>query len=255
MVSLYHKGVQGALDVQWTSVKCGPERSGEFPLTRGIVIHNAYLAKPLGSQWFRGLMAGGSGKKKQVKGGVMKVEEDLILLTKPEELLLWLRLSESEISLTRRDARILTSYMEGHDYALAVRGNELVRKDVAEEQGEVVPYTLDEASDQVCEWNYELIEIAEKGMAESENFEDFTNHKNAYDALKEDEPYLDRMYMHTSFGRNTIEVVKKMVQEVAGDKLGELVENGIRAEITDDMASYAVSETDIEKTERWGRGR
>lgn len=143
--------------------------------------------------------------------------EDIISFEKSEELLLWVNMAKLDICLSKRDASIILSYMEGHDYALGVKDGNLVRMDVAEEQGEIVPYTLDEVIDDVCEWNYELMKDAVNGMANPNSFTDFCNYKDAYDALKEDEPYLDKMFMQTKFGRETIQLAQAMIKEVVGE--------------------------------------
>ena len=56
------------------------------------------------------------------------------------------------------DAAILLNYMEGHDYAIGIDSDgKMYRQDVAEENGEIEPYSIDDVIDTVCEWNYELI--------------------------------------------------------------------------------------------------
>ena len=48
--------------------------------------------------------------------------------------------------------------MEGHDYAIGIDSDgKMYRQDVAEENGEIEPYPIDDVIDTVCEWNYELI--------------------------------------------------------------------------------------------------
>lgn len=142
--------------------------------------------------------------------------EEVRKLEKPEELLAWVTAAQLEMNLSTKDAEVILSYMEGHDYELGIRGSELVRVDIAEESPEIVPYTMDEVIDLVCEWNYELIEEATNGMANPKDFVDFCNYKDTYDELKKDEIILDQMFMQTKFGKKVVAVAEKMIMEVVG---------------------------------------
>lgn len=84
--------------------------------------------------------------------------DENILFTKPEELVEWLENYDILMWLDIEDARLLFDYMEGHDYQIGVNtDNKMVRVDIAEENGEVLEYSIDEVISIVCEWNYELI--------------------------------------------------------------------------------------------------
>lgn len=138
--------------------------------------------------------------------------EDITTFQKPEDLCMWLRMNGSEVMVEEREAALLFRYMEGHDYRLGLDKNELVRQHIAEENGEIVPYSIDEVIDIVCEWNYELIEHATNGMANPDDFIDFCNYKETYDLLKEDEVLLDKMFARTLYGR---ELEKRIIDTIA----------------------------------------
>lgn len=139
--------------------------------------------------------------------------EDMTVFEKPEDLCKWLEIKNSDVKLEKHEASLLFNYMEGHDYQLGFDGNKLLRQDVAEENGEIVPYSIDDVIDVVCEWNYELIQDATNGMANPKDFVDFCNYKDAYDSLKEDETKLDAMFVRTRYGRKTLELIKNIITE------------------------------------------
>ncbi len=136
--------------------------------------------------------------------------EEMIEFQKPEDLCKWLQTNNSDVQVDESEAELLLRYMEGHDYQLGFDKNKMLRQDVAEENGERVSYSIDEVIDIVCEWNYELLEHAANGMANPKDFIDFCNYKDAYDLLKEDEVFLDRMFARTLYGR----VVEKKVETI-----------------------------------------
>lgn len=139
--------------------------------------------------------------------------EEMFVFQKPEELCKWLEVRNSDVKLEKHEASLLFNYMEGHDYRLGFDGNKLLRQDVAEENGEIVPYSIDDVIDLVCEWNYELIQDATNGMANPKDFVDFCDYKDAYDSLKEDETKLDAMFVRTRYGRQTLELIKNIITE------------------------------------------
>lgn len=63
------------------------------------------------------------------------------------------------MNLSKEDVQILLNYMEGHDYAIGIWEDHMIRKDLSEEGGEVVEYTIDEVIDTVCEWNYVIFSV------------------------------------------------------------------------------------------------
>lgn len=134
------------------------------------------------------------------------MEQD-ITIESPVMLRMWLGFHRPEMQITDKDAEILLNYLEGHDYSLMIRNEELMRKDLAEENGEIEPYDIDDVIDAVCEWNYELMYDAREGMENPENFIDFCNYRETYNALKEDVPHLNALFGQTRYGRETKEMV------------------------------------------------
>lgn len=142
--------------------------------------------------------------------------DDLMVISKPEELLIMLNLTQADIHLELSEAELLLAYMEGSDYELGLRNGELVRHDIAEEPGEIEPYTMDEVIDTVCEWNYEMLEEAAKGMENPKDAEDYVQYKEAYDNLKSHEQMLDKMFQQTMYGSKTRTVTQDVMKKMFG---------------------------------------
>ncbi len=73
----------------------------------------------------------------------------------------------------------------------------MYRQDVAEENGEIEPYPIDDVIDTVCEWNYELILDADAHRNDPKDFKDYSEYQDKYDSLKADEKRLDRLFEKT----------------------------------------------------------
>ena len=85
---------------------------------------------------------------------------DVYEIKQPSELLITINALQSEIKLSKEDAQVILGYMQGHDFMLTLDDGKLMRVDISEENGQRVPYTMDEVIDLVCEWNYEQLEEA-----------------------------------------------------------------------------------------------
>ncbi len=55
----------------------------------------------------------------------------------------------------------------------------MYRQDVAEENGEIEPYPIDDVIDKVCEWNYDLILHAEAKKNDPKNFRNIANFRKS----------------------------------------------------------------------------
>ena len=135
------------------------------------------------------------------------------LFTKPEELVEWLENYDILMWLDIEDARLLFDYMEGHDYQIGVNtDNKMVRVDIAEENGEVLEYSIDEVISIVCEWNYELINSTREEMKNPMDYESFSKAADKLASLKQDEIRLDKMFEKTTFGREIKSLASEQIK-------------------------------------------
>ena len=122
------------------------------------------------------------------------MDKELTIITEPEELIAWADTFDILLNPSIEDAAILLNYMEGHDYAIGIDSDgKMYRQDIAEENGEIEPYLIDDVIDIVCEWNYELILDAEAHRSDPKDFNDYNEYQSKYESLKADEKRLDRL--------------------------------------------------------------
>jgi hypothetical protein len=141
------------------------------------------------------------------------MDGEVILFAKSEELVAWLDENDLLMGLNNKDAEILLNYMEGHGYRLGSKEGKFVRVDICEEGGEVEEYSIDDAIDTVCEWNYELVLEAETRRDNPSNFIDFCNNQHRYNSYKDDERRLKIMFDKTKYGKEVQELAIKLSDE------------------------------------------
>lgn len=143
------------------------------------------------------------------------MDMEITLFSKPEELIAWADTFDILLNPSIEDAAILLNYMEGHDYAIGIDSDgKMYRQDIAEENGEIELYPIDDVIDTVCEWNYELILDADAYRADPKDFQDYSEYQKKYESLKADEKRLDRLFDKTCYGKEIIEVATKLADRV-----------------------------------------
>ena len=143
------------------------------------------------------------------------MDAEVTLFSKPEELIAWADTFDILLNPSIEDAAIVLNYMEGHDYAIGIDSDgKMYRQDVAEENGEIEPYPLDDVIETVCECNYELILDADAHRNDPKDFNDYNEYQSRYESLKADEKRLDRLFDKTSYGKELIEVATELADRV-----------------------------------------
>ena len=140
---------------------------------------------------------------------------DVELITTPQELEQWMRDADVQMKFDIGDMEILLGYIEGHGYALGRDTNsQLVRVDMESDEVEVEDYSLDDAIDQACEWNYSLILEADENRNNPDNLISFVNEQARYDMYKEDEVILDKMFEQTKYMPPIEALARKIANEI-----------------------------------------
>ena len=167
------------------------------------------------------------------------MKSEIKIMEEPEELLAWIDEHDILMGIDLEDAKILFGYLEGHGYGIGVNeSGGLVRQDICEEHGEVIEYSMDDLIDCVCEWNYSLILEMEAARNNPENFLDFVEKQNQYDALKQDEKRLDRMFDKTIYGKEMEDLARKLADQIIqGQK--EKQELEVVSQVGEDRNSYS----------------
>jgi len=159
------------------------------------------------------------------------------LLAKSEDLLNWLGENDLLMELNTKEAEVLLGYMEGHGYALGVLEGRFVRVDICEKNGEVMEYSIDDAIDAACEWNYELIQEAKEASANPSDFLGFCRKQSRYESLREDEKLLDKMFDRTCYGKEINDLALKLANAAIEQmKAGQDVKQAAMA-VTEGMKS------------------
>ena len=140
---------------------------------------------------------------------------EIELITTPQELQKWMSDNNVQLEFSSDDLEILLGYLEGHGYALAKdTNNQLVRVDMESDEMEVDEYTLDDAIDQACDWNYSLILEADENRNNPKNMIDFANEQSRYEKYKQDEEILDKMFEQKKYMPPIEALARKIATEV-----------------------------------------
>lgn len=163
-----------------------------------------------------------------------------------EELIAFQQKYETGFTLTDKEAEILVNYMDGHDYILGEDDGKLYRGDLDEKPGEVCweEYSMDDAIDAVCEWNYELILDADAKRTNPSDFVDFSNSQSWYEGLKEEEKILDKLFDQTKYGKGMEELAQKLANQVIesiskADTKEESIE-AVVAAVSEQVKQYSI---------------
>ena len=97
----------------------------------------------------------------------------------------------------------------------------MYRQDMAEENGEIEPFPIDDVIDKVCEWNYDLILHAEAKKDDPKDFQEYCEFQEKYDSLKADESVLDRLFDKTSHAKEIDAVATALVEAVISNLEGK----------------------------------
>ena len=119
--------------------------------------------------------------------------------------------------MTEKEGDRLLGYMEGHDYLLGHMDGKLFRGDLGYELGKVhwEPYTIDDAVNDVAEWNNDLLE--EEGIVLNPADDDYEDKKKYLDILREDEKLLDGMFDRTRYGKELDALAVMLAEELIAD--------------------------------------
>lgn len=153
-------------------------------------------------------------KNKNNKAGDEKMKEKPQFITKSEELMEWINNNDLLLELDEKEAKVLLGYLEGHDYAIGIVDEKMVRVDICDENYEYEDYTIDEFIDTVCEWNYDLMIDAKRSMENASNNITFNEAKEYFEQLRADEKVLDKLFAKTCYGKQLKDVCAKMTQDM-----------------------------------------
>lgn len=146
------------------------------------------------------------------------MDEEMHIISKPEELLNWMKEHEEFKNMNRDDAALLIDYLKEHDYRLSAdNSGDLLRVDITGTM--TVEYSLDELIDLVCEWNYEMIEEYERLTNEKKNTSEHKLITEKLIDLKRQEETLDRLFEQTCYSSEIDKLAFKLAHTIL-DRMG-----------------------------------
>lgn len=184
---------------------------------------------------------------------------DVLEVNTPGELVLWLHLEQSKVSMGHNGAEIILDYMAEHGMTLAVRSQELAVMDAGKGSPEYKPYSIDDAIHDVCEWNLELIQDMEDGMKNPADQKEYNQFSDALDILKQQEKVLDGLYQQTKYEQMAQECALEVIRAALGSvpvevqaKL-ESYRKGENGQTEEESRQEESLEVQTEKQEVWQR--
>lgn len=122
--------------------------------------------------------------------------------------------------LTEQEAEILLGYMDGHGCMIGHRDEEIVCKDVCGGEEEQIwkPYSLDDAINDACNCNFDMILQAQQELESTDEFDEYEQVNTRLESLREDEKVLDVMFERIKYG---IEI-KNFAEQLADNLFEDL---------------------------------
>lgn len=172
-------------------------------------------------------------------------------LTSVEAFMEFQKEHKPEITLTEKEADLILGYMEGHGYELGVKDGQLLRGDMVGADNVIYweEYSMDDAIDVVCEWNYQLIKDAEAKRNHPNDFIDFANAQSWYNGLKAEEVVLDSLFEKTKY----YERINEIAEKLADDLIASLGLTGKKELPEDSQVEQAVAAM-AEQVREYGSG-
>ena len=191
-----------------------------------------------------------TGEKMTVEEFLSKKKEpEPNFIQTPKELVEFLDAHDMLLHMTEKEADVLFRYMEGHGYLFAEKDGTLYRGDLRYEQGSIhlEEYSIDDAIDAACEWNYDLLQTAKAEKENPDNFLDFIKKSEYYESLREDEQVLYGMFDRTKYGKEVQVLAEKLADKVIQNlKQSEGIEKAAEI-IADGIAQYQTGQEAREK--------
>ena len=149
--------------------------------------------------------------------------------------------------MTDKDADIILGYMEGHGYHIGIKDNQLLKGDYVDTDDKIIweKFTIDDAIDQVCEWNYEMILDNEYYFNQSCLDKRSEESQKKYDRLKADEKVLDNLFDKTCYGKKVEELANQFAGEIIASVSNNVNQNkavkSLMTNIEESFGSYNIA--------------
>jgi hypothetical protein len=150
------------------------------------------------------------------------MENSRQLITDAKQLIDWLDENDILMNLAESDVTLLMNYMEGHGFQIGLCEDGLVKCNINDVADQFDMTSIDDMIDTVCEWNYEMLQIAKENLKNSVGMSDYLHRKEYYNGLRSDEKALDQMFEQTCYGKE----IYSLAEKLAGEAIEHLQRTG-----------------------------
>lgn len=156
-------------------------------------------------------------------GREMKISElltkECIPFMKASELIAFVDKNNIPVQMSEQEAEILLGYMDGHGCMIGYSGKEVMCMDICVREGEQTwkPYSIDDAVNDACNCNYDMILQAQQALESSDKFDEYEQVNARLKNLQEDEKVLDAMFDRTKYGKEVEQLSKQLANEFIRD--------------------------------------
>ena len=156
-----------------------------------------------------------TGEELSIEGYLANYGEEPAYIPSGAELANFMDENDILFHMTEKEADVLLGYLDGHGYVLGEKGGKLFRGDLSFALGKTrwEGYSIDDAVDAACEWNYEMVQEAKAQVEDAEDLADYAAKKDRLDSLMVDELVLDAMFDRTRYGKELDMIAESIADE------------------------------------------
>lgn len=144
---------------------------------------------------------------------------ECIPFQKGSDLIEFVKLNNIPMQMTETEAEILLGYMDGHGCMIGHKGEEIMCMDISAGENEQTwkSYSLDDAINDACDCNYDMILQAQQELESADKFDEYEQVNTRLESLREDEKVLDVMFDRTKYGKEVEQLGKQLADDFIRD--------------------------------------
>ncbi|MBO5033749.1 MAG: hypothetical protein J6D08_18075 [Lachnospiraceae bacterium] len=146
-------------------------------------------------------------------------QQKCIPFIKASELTAFIDSNDISMQMTEQEAEILLGYMDGHGCMIGHSDEKIMCMDVCvgEDEQTWKPYSLDDAINDACDCNYDMILQAQQELESTDKFDEYEQVNARLESLREDEKVLDVMFDRTKYGKEVEQLGKQLADDFVRD--------------------------------------
>lgn len=146
-------------------------------------------------------------------------KQKCIPFVKASELTAFIDRNGISLQMTEQEAEILLGYMDGHGCMIGHKGEEIMCMDmcVGEREQAWKSYSLDDAINDACNCNYDMILQAQQELESTDKFDEYEQVNTRLNSLRKDEKVLDVLFDRTKYGKEVEQLGKQLADDFIRD--------------------------------------